>query len=102
MTTGDLDGDGNGDILWRDTNGNGAIWFMNGGQVLSPAGLGIVPANWTIAATGDFNGDGKSDILWRDTGGNTVIWFMNGAQVSSTASLGAVPTAWTIEAVNAN
>jgi hypothetical protein len=75
---------------------------MNGGQVLSSAGLGTVPTGWTIATTGDFNGDGKSDILWRDAGGNTVIWFMNGAQVSSTASLGTVPIAWTIQAVNAD
>ena len=67
--TGDFDGDGKSDSLWRDTStGTVAIWLMNGLQVGSqPAGLGTVPTNWTVAVTGDFNGDGKSDLLWRDT-----------------------------------
>ena len=28
--TGDFDGDGKSDMLWRDGSGNVAIWFMNG------------------------------------------------------------------------
>src|SRR5258706_9566502 len=80
---GDFNGDGKSDILWRDTSGNTAIWFMNGSQVSSSASVGVVPTTWTIVGTGDFDGDGHSDILWRDTSGNTAIWFMNGASVSS-------------------
>jgi hypothetical protein len=38
------------DILWRDSSGNVAIWFMNGAQA-SGAGVGSVPTNWTIAGT---------------------------------------------------
>jgi hypothetical protein len=50
----------------RDTNGDVAIWFMNGTQVAQSAGVGNVPPNvWKLVGTGDFNGDGKSDILWR-------------------------------------
>jgi hypothetical protein len=30
VETGDFNGDGMSDILWRDTSGNTAIWFMNG------------------------------------------------------------------------
>jgi HTH-like domain len=30
--TGDYDGDGITDLLWRDTSGNTAIWFMNGAR----------------------------------------------------------------------
>jgi len=76
--TGDFNGDGNSDILWRDTSGNTAIWFMNGASVASTGGLGNISTAWSVAQTGDYNGDGKSDILWRDTSGNTAIWFMNG------------------------
>jgi hypothetical protein len=38
--TGDFNGDGNSDILWRDSSGNTAIWFLNGGQISSTASLG--------------------------------------------------------------
>jgi len=57
--TGDFNGDGKSDILWRDTSGNTAMWFMNGATVSSTAGLGNVPTVWSIVQTGDYNGDGQ-------------------------------------------
>jgi hypothetical protein len=38
------------DVLWRDTSGNVAVWFMNGTTILNPdtAGVGNVPPIWTI------------------------------------------------------
>jgi hypothetical protein len=47
VETGYFNGDGKGDILWRDTSGNTAIWFMNG---VTPTGasLGAVSTDWTI------------------------------------------------------
>jgi hypothetical protein len=96
----DFNGDGFSDIAWRDTSGDVAIWLMNGTRVLNPntAGVGNVPATWSIVGTGDFNGDGKADILWRDTSGNVAIWEMNGTTVlnPNTAGVGNVPTSWTI------
>ena len=49
--SGDFNGDGKSDVLWRDTtNGNVAIWFMNGTSVTNPnaAGVGNLPIIWTI------------------------------------------------------
>jgi hypothetical protein len=46
--TGDYNGDGRSDILWRDTSGNTAIWFMNGLQIGSTTGLGNIPTTWTV------------------------------------------------------
>jgi hypothetical protein len=47
--TGDFNGDGMTDILWRDNIGSGAgIWFMNGLQVTSTAGTVPVGFDWTI------------------------------------------------------
>jgi hypothetical protein len=94
--TGDFNGDGMGDILWRDTSGDTAIWLMNGATVLSSAGIGNMPITWAVVGTGDFNGDGKADLLWRDGSGDTEIWFMNGTTVLSVASLGNILTAWSV------
>ena len=47
VETGDFDGDGKSDILWQDTSGNVAIWFMNG-TLASGAGVGNVPTVWSI------------------------------------------------------
>ena len=79
----DFNSDRKSDIAWRDTSGNGAIWLMNGNQLLQGGGLGQVDPNvWKIVGQRDFNGDGKADLLWNDTSGNVAIWFMNGVQVS--------------------
>ena len=48
LDTGDYNGDGNSDILWGDTSGDLAIWFMNGSTILSAAGLGNVPTSWVV------------------------------------------------------
>ncbi len=53
VETGDFDGDGKSDILWHDTSGNVAIWFMNGAQVKQSAGVGNAPAAvWSIQGIG--------------------------------------------------
>jgi hypothetical protein len=98
--TGDFNGDGMTDIVWRDNSGNTSIWLMDGASILISAGIGNVPTNWSLELTGDFNGDGKSDLLWRDNVGNTAIWFMNATTVWSSQSVAYVPTNWIV--VNAN
>src|SRR5262249_39971385 len=52
-------------ILWRDSDGTVATWYMDGG----PSYPGRVTFDWTIKGTGDFHGDGKSDILWSNGDG---------------------------------
>jgi hypothetical protein len=92
--THDFNGNGKSDILWRDTSGDVAIWFMNAAQV-QYAPVGNAPTVWSIVGQRDFNGDGKSDILWLDTSGDVAIWFMNGAQAQY-APVGNVPTVWSV------
>src|SRR5215831_15739196 len=93
--THDLNGEGESDIVWRDTSGNVAVWLMNGAAVSSSGQFGAMPT-WSLVGQRDFNGDGKSDLLWRDTSGNIAIWFMNGAQVSSSTGVGNVSTTWSV------
>ncbi len=102
---GDFNGDGNLDILWRDSNtGTVAIWLLvNGCQVQSSITLGAVSiSTWTIAQIGDYNGDGTSDIFWMDSSGNAAVWFMNNGEVSSASVLGGVGGTWQVQNANAN
>ena len=92
----DLNGDGKSDLVWRDTNGNIAVWLMNGVQILSQGGIGSAPLTWAIVGQRDFDGDGKSDLLWRDTSGKNAIWFMSGTEVKSQAMLSVAPTTWSV------
>ncbi len=99
--TGDFNGDGMADILWRNTTtGDLAIWEMNGTTILNAntAGVGNVPLNWTVVGVGDFNGDGKADILWRNNNGNVAIWLMNGTTLTNanTATFGNMPASWSV------
>ena len=49
VETGDFDGDGKSDILWRDANtGTTVIWFLNGTQVSQSTTVGAVGSDWTI------------------------------------------------------
>jgi hypothetical protein len=87
--TGDFDGDGDTDILWRNYglgqfSGWNVIWYMNGEGISGYGYLyGIADLSWEIAGTGDFNSDGYVDILWRNYGtgglqGWNCVWYMQG------------------------
>jgi hypothetical protein len=95
VATGDFNGDGNSDIVWRNINtGALAIWLMNGAQVTSGAWLPVTGlTDWVVLGAGDFNGDGKSDILLQNTvTGQLAVWFMNGLQIVSGLYLPSPPS----------
>ena len=100
----DNNGDGKGDILWRNNqDGRNALWIMNGMSIANVTLIDTVDdQNWKIVGRGDFNGDKKSDVLWRNsiTGGNR-IWLMDGTTVSSNLAINTVAdTSWHIKSVN--
>lgn len=82
--TGDLNGDGKSDVLWRNrSTGENAIWLMDGFTIVTPQLIWrVTDTNWTVVGTGDFDGDGKADVLWRHrTTGQNAIWLMNGVTI---------------------
>jgi hypothetical protein len=86
--TGDLNGDGFPDVLWRhDTEGWLAYWFLRYNQVVGTGLLSInrlQDPNWQIKGVGDVDGDRYGDIVWQHTDGRLAVWTMRGATVRST------------------
>jgi hypothetical protein len=104
VRTGDFNGDGFDDILWRNTStGQVVVWFVNGTSVIGGGSPGGAVSPWAIAETGDFNFDGKSDILWvNNTTGQLVVWLLEGASVIDGGSLGGAVSPWVIQGQNAD
>jgi VCBS repeat protein len=81
--TGDFDGDGKDDLVWRNTtSGVLSIWFMNGVTRSSGSTVAVSQPDpaWQVVALADMNANGQADIVWQNqTSGQLVTWFMNGA-----------------------
>ena len=94
---GDLDGDGQADLLWRNS-GNGQVnaWFLGG---LAKLGGGLVNStlgvNYRVECMADVDGDMMEDIVWRNTqNGDTYIWLMDGLTKRSGAFVKRVSLDW--------
>jgi hypothetical protein len=101
--TGDFNGDGRDDVLWRRTDGALTDWLgtANGGLAPNSANLlTVVSSDWHVAAIGDYNGDGRDDILWRNNDGRITDWLgtATGAFTDNAAhALTAVDTHWHVQ-----
>ena len=86
--TGDFNGDGRADILWRNSStGENYLYPMNGTAILGTEGYlrTVADQNWQVQATGDYDGDGKADVLWRNAGtGENYLYFMDGTTIKPT------------------
>jgi hypothetical protein len=104
QSTGDFNGDGKSDVLWREKQtGNTYIWMMDGPTVIGGTGYtaSLADNKWEIHLLGDFNGDGKADILWRNTGGPDTgalfVWLMDGANLAGATYLQPISTDWQVQ-----
>ncbi len=96
---GDFDGDGNYDILWRNTvDGRNVIWRSASPSTTQTVST-VTSSGWKVVGLGDFNADGKDDILWRNTGtgGNTIWLSANSATWQALAPLAS--PAWQVAGV---
>ena len=85
LGTGDFDGDGRADLLWRNAaTGEISIWFIDG-TTMKPSSSVVTtidPAVWQYAGTGDVDHDGVSDVVWRNGAtGDVYAWLMNGRTI---------------------
>jgi alpha-tubulin suppressor-like RCC1 family protein len=97
--TGDFDGDGTADILWRHADGSNYAWFMDGPTVHAHGYLPAAAASWTVLAVNDFTGDGRADILWRNADGSIAVWEMYGTAIGRALAMGNLsPGTWSLAA----
>jgi len=85
-TTGDFDGNGTTDLVWRQASTNAHVmWLTTDGQVSSEAPV-TAPAHSRLVATGadyDANGDGRTDLVWKNLTSNVhTVRLMNGASTT--------------------
>jgi chitodextrinase len=103
IASGDFDGDGKSDILWRNAStGANSIWLMSTAAIVSSTVFSTVADfTWGIAGVGDFDGDGKADILLHNSvSGGSQIWLMNGATILNDAAVASqLDPAWTVAGV---
>jgi len=95
--TGDLDGDGTDDLIWRNTrDGRTSVYYIEEGKLRDSALITTVNVAWELAKVEDFDGDGKVDFLWRNTsqGGRNIIHLMDGISRKSAAVVKTVGGEW--------
>jgi predicted outer membrane repeat protein len=96
ITSRDVDGDRNSDLIWQNSDGTPGIWLMNGTTPIAQVGLTNPGANWHLVAAGDLNADGKADLIWQETGGTLGVWLMNGTTPVAQAGIGNPGAAWKV------
>ncbi len=102
--TGDMDGDGVADLLYRhDTNGEVyVITLTTAGTVSGKAKIHTEPnAQWRIVHTPDLDGDGRDDLLWWNAStGQVYAMLLQGTTVKAQGFVYTESnTAWRIVAV---
>lgn len=92
---GDFDANGSKDILLWSTNGQVAVWMMQGNLRMATTSLKRIGTQWRVGGVADFNNDGKADVVWQNPGnGKLIAWQANGTTnpttmvLSNTVALG--------------
>jgi hypothetical protein len=94
---GDLSGDGNGDLLGRDTSGHLYV-FPGDGTGRHLAARQLVGGGWdvynAIVGSGDFSGDGRADIVARDSSGTLYLYKGTGNAAAPFSGKVKIGTGW--------
>ena len=100
--TGDFNGDGMADVLWRNDNGTVSDWLgqSNGGFVGNSAQRYVSSLTaGTSSASATSTAMPVDDVLWRNDNGQLTDWLgpSNGSFIGNSAQAVVVPTNWHIQ-----
>lgn len=94
---GDLDGDGDPDLVWQHTAGMASVWFMDGTKPVRAESFPLLTPDWMLSGVADIDTDGRADLVWRHLGdgttpgtGATFVWYMNGATLEGFTKIATV------------
>ncbi len=101
VASGDFNGDGRSDLLWKVDGDGYSVWFTNpqgGFSVTGPSMFfDVADEQWSVAGAGDFNGDGTDDLLWRHANGTIGTWLgQTSGNFAITSYLVHVPNEWQV------
>ena len=74
VASGDFNGDGRADVLWRHSSGEFVEWQGTPTGALVNAGSVMAGAAGTVIGSADFNDDGRDDVLNRNANGSITEW----------------------------
>jgi hypothetical protein len=88
---GDLNADGNADLVFQHRTGGWlAAWYLQGPTVTRTELLSVDRTPhplWHIRGVGDCDGDGYADLLWQHASGALGVWYLRGTTVVGYATL---------------
>ncbi|APV51521.1 hypothetical protein BWI17_18600 [Betaproteobacteria bacterium GR16-43] len=95
----DFNADSRADLVFRNDDGRGAIWQMNGLAISSSAEIFPAGTAWQVAHVADLNGDNRSDLVWQHPDGRVTVYLMNGTTATTKANLLPAGGGWSVSHV---
>ncbi|MBI3715364.1 MAG: peptidylprolyl isomerase [Betaproteobacteria bacterium] len=101
QVVGDLDGDGQADVVWRylapDPRDTGVsyIWFTNGTNAPVVRKRGGAPLDWQLLGAADFNADGAADMVYISPANDVKILMATANRTCANISGGSITAGFT-------
>lgn len=87
VVVGDMDGDGDLDVVSASMNDHKIAWYRNDGNAIPSFTTQVIATNAIgaiVVAIGDVNGDGDLDIISGSIGDDKIAWYINSGTANPT------------------